>query len=47
MHARRRHEALPHSSEAQDWLGRALGMKAERAGPISGLSLALKVKSGV
>jgi len=38
-------EALPHSSEAQDWLGRALGMKAERAGPIAGLSLALKVKT--
>ena len=37
-------QVLPHSSEAQDWLGRALGMKAERAGPISGLTLALKVR---
>ena len=38
-------QALPHSSEAQDWLGRSYGMKAERAGPIAGLSLALKVKA--
>jgi tetratricopeptide (TPR) repeat protein len=38
-------QALPHSSEAQDWLGRAYGMKAERAGPMAGLSLALKVKT--
>jgi tetratricopeptide (TPR) repeat protein len=38
-------QALPLSSEAQDWLGRASGMKAERAGPIAGLSLALKVKA--
>jgi tetratricopeptide (TPR) repeat protein len=38
-------EVLPRSSVAQDWLGRALGMKAERAGPIAGLSLALKVKA--
>jgi tetratricopeptide (TPR) repeat protein len=38
-------QVLPHSSEAQDWLGRSLGMKAERAGPIAGLSLALKVKA--
>ncbi len=38
-------QGLPHSSEARDWLGRAYGMKAERAGPISGLSLALKVKA--
>jgi tetratricopeptide (TPR) repeat protein len=38
-------QALPHSSEAQDWLGRSLGMKAERAGPIGGLSLALKVRA--
>ncbi len=37
--------ALPHSSEAQDWMGRAYGMKAEHAGPIGGLSLALKVKA--
>ena len=38
-------QALPRSSEAQDWLGRALGMKAQRAGPIAGLSLALKVRA--
>ena len=38
-------QVLPHSSEAQDWLGRSLGMKAERAGPIAGLSLALKVRA--
>lgn len=37
--------ALPRSSEAQDWMGRAYGMKAESAGPISGLTLALKVKA--
>lgn len=38
-------QALPHSSEARDWLGRAYGMKAERAGPFAGLTLALKVKA--
>ncbi|WP_254059624.1 lipopolysaccharide assembly protein LapB [Granulicella sp. L46] len=38
-------EILPRSSDAQDWLGRAYGMKAERAGPIAGLSLALKVRA--
>lgn len=38
-------QTLPQSSEARDWLGRAYGMKANRAGPISGLSLALKVKA--
>ncbi|MGA8939789.1 MAG: hypothetical protein WB439_11560 [Acidobacteriaceae bacterium] len=38
-------QALPHSSEARDWLGRAYGMKAEHAGPIAGLSLAMKVKA--
>jgi tetratricopeptide (TPR) repeat protein len=38
-------QVLPNSSEAQDWLGRANGMKAEHAGPIAGLSLALKVKA--
>jgi tetratricopeptide (TPR) repeat protein len=37
--------ALPRSSEAQDWMGRAYGMKAEHAGPIAGLTLALKVKA--
>ncbi len=38
-------KALPRSSEAQDWLGKAIGMKAEHAGPISGLGLALKVRA--
>jgi tetratricopeptide (TPR) repeat protein len=38
-------QALPHGSEAQYWLGKAMGMKAEHAGPISGLGLALKVKA--
>jgi tetratricopeptide (TPR) repeat protein len=38
-------QTLPRSSEAQDWLGRAYGMKAESAGPIAGLTLALKVKA--
>lgn len=37
--------ALPRSSEAEDWMGRAYGMKAEHAGPIAGLTLALKVRS--
>ncbi len=37
--------ALPRSSEAQDWMGRAYGMRAEHAGPIAGLRLALKVKT--
>ncbi|MGC9199253.1 MAG: tetratricopeptide repeat protein [Acidobacteriaceae bacterium] len=36
---------LPQSSAAEDWLGRAEGMAANAAGPISGLSLALKVKA--
>jgi len=38
-------QVLPRSSEAQDWLGRAEGMKAERTGPIAGLRLALKVRA--
>jgi tetratricopeptide (TPR) repeat protein len=38
-------QILPRNSEAEDWLGRAYGMKAERAGPISGLTLALKVRT--
>jgi tetratricopeptide (TPR) repeat protein len=37
-------QTLPRSSEAQDWLGRAYGMKANRAGPIAGFNLARKVK---
>lgn len=38
-------QAWPRSSEAQDWLGRAEGMKAQHAGPISGLRLALSVRA--
>lgn len=38
-------QVLQNSSSAQDWLGRAYGLKAEHAGPIAGLSLALKVKA--
>jgi tetratricopeptide (TPR) repeat protein len=38
-------QMLPRSSQAQDWLGRAFGMEAEHAGPIAGLTLALKVKA--
>lgn len=37
-------QALPRSSAAQDWLGRAYGMKADRAGMIAGFTLARKVK---
>jgi tetratricopeptide (TPR) repeat protein len=37
-------QALPRSSDAQDWLGRAYGMKADHAGPITGFTLARKVK---
>lgn len=36
---------LPRSSEAQDWMGRAYGMKASHAGPIAGFKLARKVKA--
>jgi tetratricopeptide (TPR) repeat protein len=32
-------------SEAQDWLGRAYGVKADHAGPIEGFKLARKVRS--
>jgi tetratricopeptide (TPR) repeat protein len=38
-------QLLPRSSVAQDWMGRACGRQAEHAGPISGLTLALKVKT--
>lgn len=34
----------PSSSDAQDWLGRAYGLKADRSGPFSGFSLARKVR---
>ena len=36
---------LANSSEAQDWTGRALGRQAEHAGMISGLKLALEVRT--
>lgn len=36
---------LPRSSEAQDWMGRAYGMKANQAGPIAGFTLARKVRA--
>ncbi len=36
---------MPRSSTAEDWLGRADGLAAEAAGPVSGLTLALKVKA--
>jgi tetratricopeptide (TPR) repeat protein len=38
-------QTLPRSSEAQDWMGRAYGMKANHAGPIAGFNLARKVKA--
>lgn len=38
-------EGLSGSSEAQDWLGRAFGQKAQSAGPISGYKLARKVQA--
>ena len=38
-------QVTPRSSEAQNWLGKAIGMKAQHAGPISGLGLALKVRA--
>ncbi len=37
--------SLPGSSEAFDWLGRALGMKASHAGPFTALGLARKVRT--
>jgi tetratricopeptide (TPR) repeat protein len=36
--------ALPKSSEAQDWLGRAYGVKAGTSGPLTGLKLAHRVR---
>jgi tetratricopeptide (TPR) repeat protein len=35
---------MPKSSEAQDWMGRAYGVKANGAGPLTGLKLAHKVR---
>lgn len=37
--------SLPASSEAYDWLGRALGMKASHAGPFTAFGLARKVRN--
>jgi tetratricopeptide (TPR) repeat protein len=38
-------DGLSGSSEAQDWLGRACGQKAQNAGPISGYKLARRVQA--
>jgi tetratricopeptide (TPR) repeat protein len=35
---------MPKSSDAQDWMGRAYGLKANGAGPLTGLKLAHKVR---
>ena len=37
-------QTMSNDSVAQDWLGRAYGLKANRAGPLSGFSLARKVR---
>jgi tetratricopeptide (TPR) repeat protein len=34
----------PRDSRTQDWLGRAYGLKADNAGPLTGLKLALRVR---
>jgi tetratricopeptide (TPR) repeat protein len=36
-------QTLASSSEAQDWMGRAYGMKADRSGPLAGFKLAHRV----
>jgi tetratricopeptide (TPR) repeat protein len=36
---------MPQDSSAQDWLGRAYGIKADHAGPIDGFKLARKVRT--
>jgi len=36
---------LGQNSKAQDWMGRAYGIKADKAGPIAGYKLAAKVKA--
>jgi tetratricopeptide (TPR) repeat protein len=36
---------LSASTEAQDWMGRAYGMKADRSGPLAGFKLAHKVSA--
>ena len=35
---------LSNDSQAQDWMGRAYGMKADRSGPLAGYKLASKVR---
>ncbi len=35
---------MPRSSEAQDWMGRAYGGRADRAGPLAGFKLAYQVR---
>lgn len=37
-------EALGNDSKAQDWMGRAYGLKADRSGPLAGYKLASKVR---
>ncbi|MBW4038669.1 MAG: tetratricopeptide repeat protein [Acidobacteria bacterium] len=37
-------QAMPRSSEAWDWMGRAYGFKANLTGPVTGFTLARKVK---
>ncbi len=38
-------QTLSGSAEAQDWMGRAYGMKADRSGPLAGFKLAHKVSA--
>jgi len=38
-------DTLSNDSKAQDWMGRAYGLKANNAGPITGYKLATKVKT--
>jgi tetratricopeptide (TPR) repeat protein len=38
-------QTLATNSDAQDWMGRVYGLKADRSGPLGGLRLARKVKS--
>jgi len=37
-------ETLGNDSKAQDWMGRAYGLKADRSGPLTGYKLASKVR---
>ncbi len=38
-------ETLSNDSRAQDWMGRAYGMKASRSGPITGYKMATRVRA--